>query len=569
MITCPAKPIQITLASIRRYMRFTAPLPVVIVLLILTLPVWGQDPHNHGESALPIKCGTPVWIAGHAPGASDKDKQLLSQLRCDSREVKQRNYLTEAGHFRIHYDVSGRDSVSIRDANLNDVPDYIDSVAFYLEMAWDVEIGMFGYTPPPSDNAGPGPEVDVLVCDLSGAYYGYAIPEYDRPTGPNTVSGFLVLDNDYRGYPTPGIPGLRVTSAHEFHHIVQFSAYRNDLSQASIYEATSVWFERKVHPSINDFRQYSDSLILFPQNYGFSTNATQTTVTGYAHVLYLDYLEKKYGRDVIRRAWEEFRTKPTEWEAWDAALISRGGNLATSYCEFSEWTYRTGDRADSAYLPDAADYPTMRAVVTLPFDGDAISIPSNLLPLSFGLYRIALPRSASILRDTVDVLVTNARTDFGKGTPALPKDRFAITISRDDGPDMKPLRGQGDSVFYRIDDAGGVSCSKVVVDGRPVVFIASHPSPQPFVIDGAERLVVPVPDNGEPVVSASLWIYTSSMRPVADVQQSGLAGANNLVGVVWDGRNRAGELVGSGVYVYELEINGSTYSVGKIAVVRK
>lgn len=544
-------------------------LGLAVTTIILCDTARGQEPHSHGGMGSPIKCGTPIWIAGHAPGASDKERQLLAQLRCDSREVKQRNLLTANGHFRIHFDVTGVDSVSIRDANVNGVPDFIDSVDYYLELAWNVEIGEYGYTPPPADNAGPGPEVDVLVCDLSGAYYGYAIPEYGRPTGPNTVSGFLVLDNDYKGYPTPGIPGLRVTTAHEFHHIVQFSSYRNDLSQASIYEATSVWFERKVHPEIDDFRQYSDSLIVFPQNYGFSTNATQTTVTGYAHVLYLEYLEKRYDRNVVRRVWEEFRTRATEWDALDAALISRGGNLATSYCEFAEWAYRSGDRADTAFLPDAAKYPTMRAIITLPFDGDPISIPSNLLPLSFGLYRVALPRRGSILRDTVDILVTNSRTDFGKGTPALPKDRFTIVVSEQDGTGMKPLRGQADSVFYRIDDPASVSCSKIVVDGRPVVLFASRPSPQPFVVDGAERLVIPVPDNGELINSASLNIYSSSMRPVVTVRQSGLAGANNLVGVVWDGRNSVRELVGTGVYVYELEINGSTYSVGKIAVVRK
>lgn len=547
-------------------MRHLLPALGLIVLDILPTQLTAHDP---SERPVPIKCGLPVWIAAHAADASTKDRELLALLACDSREVKQRTVLSRNGHFRIHFDNSGPDAVAQRDVDFNDVPDYIDSVDYYMEMAWDVEIGQFGFAPPPPDGAGPGPEVDVYICDLSGAFYGYAIPEYDRPTGQNTVSGFLVLDNDYNGYPTPGIPGLRVTSAHEFNHIIQFSAYRNDLTQSSIYEATSVWFERKVHPAIPDYRQYTDSLIVTPQVYGFSTNATQRTVTGYAHVLYLEYLEKRFDRNVVRGIWEEFRTRLTEWESIDAALISRGGNLQTSYCEFAEWTYRTGDRADTALLPNADEYPTMQAAATLPFDSDPVAITATLYPLSFGLYRLAIARRGTILRDTVDLLLTNSRTDFGKGTPTLMKDRFSLVFSRPAGADMKPLRGPGDSIYFRIEDPQSTSCTKVVVGGQPVVFVASHPSPQPFVVDGAERLVIPVQDNGTPVSTARLLIYSTSMRPIAAISQTGLVSVNNIVGVVWDGRGTSGDLVASGIYVYELEINGTVHSVGKIAIVRK
>lgn len=542
-------------------------LPTILAVLGASL-LQAQGPHDDHYHAGSARCGTPVWMAAHAEGATDKERRLLASLACDRRTVKSNSTLSSEGHFRIHYDITGPDAVDPRDLNDNQIPDYIDSVDFYMELAWDVEIDQFEFAPPPPDRAGPGNEVDVFICELSASYYGYAIPEPDNPTGSNTVSGFLVLDNDYIGYPTPGIKGLRVTSAHEFHHIVQFSSYRYDLTQSSIYEATSVWFERKAHPDIPDYRQYTDSLIRFPQNYGFSTNSTTTTVTGYAHVLYMDYVEKRFGRDVVRRMWEEFRTRNTEWESIDAALRTRGGNLPTSYCEFAEWAYRTGNRADTAFFPDAAEFPTMRAVVSTRYEGTPLALPVSLYPLSFALIEIALP-TGTIVGDTIDILLTNARSDFGKGTPTLPRDRFTIEIERDGGVDFRPIRGDGDSIFYRIVDPGGESCSKVIVGGRPIVYVATTASPQPFVVDGAERMVIPIPTTSESVTSARMWLYTSSMRPVTTVEQQGLIGANGLLGVVWDGRGSDGSLVSSGVYVYELEINGTSYSVGKIAVVRK
>jgi hypothetical protein len=67
------------------------------------------------------------------------------------------------------------------------------------------------------------------------------------------------------------------------------------------------------------------------------------------------------------------------------------------------------------------------------------------------------------------------------------------------------------------------------------------------------------------------------MIPIATVRQDGLQGQNNQLGVLWNGRTGTGtlnsqpngDLAPSGVYIYELSINGSKPALGKIAVVRK
>lgn len=544
---------------------------ILLSLLIPSIAAIAQPDHDHdllGKEA--PRCGTFALASLYADGRipTEKERRLLG-LTCDSREVMQNSILSSNGHFRIHYDRTGRNAVAVADLNGNDIPDYIDSVSFYLEYAWDVEINQYGYDAPADDHRDGGPETDVYICALDASFYGYAIPEFNNTTGPNTVAGFLVLDNDYVGYPTPGIKGLAVTTAHEFQHIVQFNRYRVDLSQASIYEATAVWFEQICHPNIPDYRQYVDSLLLSPQNYGFSTNATQTSVTGYCHVLYFDYIAKRLDPQVIRHFWERFRDEPIIWKAMDEELRTRSLNLSDSYCEFAEWSYRTGSRAqDSMFLPGASTLPTMRQALRRNFTGEDLPITDALYPLSFGLYQVTMGRNDPNIRDTVDFLITNTNSSFGKGTPQMPQEAFTIQISSTPHDGYRPVRGPNDSVFYKVVSTSNTICARVILDGRPQSYVATRISPQPFISDGARRLVFNVPTT-EQITSARLTIYTASMGPVATVEQTGLVGYNNLLGVVWDGRDALGVLAASGIYLYELSINDGTPTLGKFALIRQ
>ena len=66
--------------------------------------------------------------------------------------------------FKIHYDVSGSNSVSLVDQNSNGVPDYVDEVARTFDAAWDLEISELGYDQPLSD----GDEFfDVYIKNLA------------------------------------------------------------------------------------------------------------------------------------------------------------------------------------------------------------------------------------------------------------------------------------------------------------------------------------------------------------------------------------------------------------------
>lgn len=543
------------------------------------------DPLAHDHPA--IRCFTPLLIESRrAPEKMAPSLLALLNELCagpsepTGRPIKQVNVLTSGGHFRVHYDTDGDGAVAPRDNNANGVPDYVDSVAYYLELAWRVEIDEMGYMPPPSDRRGPGPEIDVYICELPGTLYGGAWTENDNIVGtdPIRAHGYLVLDNDYAGYPTPGILGLRVTTAHEFHHIVEFSAYRTALSpfenvsQFSLYESTATWMEEKVHPEVDDWRQYAEELLSSPQKYGYSTHSTGDFTTGYAHILYLLYLERRFGEDVVREFWEEFRTRES-FDAIDAVLRRHDFNLSRSYCEFAQVSYYTGFRArDTVLLKEAPTLPAMRAATTRLLDAEETSFEDELYPLSFGLYRLLVPGDNVNIRDTVDFLVTNGRSDIGAGGPTIAKEAFRIDVSRTSHAGYLTLRRDDGDIHYRLVPLGGGSadafCLDVITD-RINQIIATHTSPQPFMNLEGEDMLFAVEGASQEIQRVKVWIYTSSMSRVVEIEQQGLMPRDNQLGVVWNGKDRHGNRVPSGIYLYEMSVNGKPPVLGKFAVVRE
>ena len=560
---------------------------VPIVLLISgSFQAFGQahgehDDHLHSliDGDYPV-CGTHLmWqLQVNEEKLDDKGRELLRQYRVTDQPTMQRNIVSYDGHFRIHYDIDGKHAPSPVDQDSNGIPDYIDSVDFYMELAWKKEIEECGFAPPPPDNIRPGVGgidglVDVFVQALSNSIYGFALPEPGGEIGSRSV-GYLILDNDYVGYPTPGIAGLRVTSAHEFHHIVQFGAYINDYSQGAIFEATSTWMEFKVHPDLTDYRLYFNRFLKQPHAFSFATNDVSDGITGYAHMHYLQSLVQQLDPKIVREIWNQFKSSGKAFDAIDATLRARnaGINLTNSFCTFARWSYFTGSNAvDTMFFAKADLYPTIRSVSTLILDEDLEKvIPNSLSPLSFGLWRLVVPRSDQFDPDTVDFLITNARSMLGTGGPSVsrPED-FTLFVSQSPRGGYTPILYRNDTLYYRLDAPHQDFCVETFFNGSRGILVTVNPLPQPFVNDGADQMVFAVDLSGIAITRVELDIYSASMTKVARVERNGLETRENVQGVIWDGRTSSGEFAPSGVYIFTLAINGSAPSVGKFAVVRK
>lgn len=540
------------------------------------------EPHPHARclTFATLSDAEREKISGQLLGTS-------SALNLDgSRPLLPFSIPSRNNHFLIHYAQAGADAVSIVDNNANSIPDYVDSVAFYMEYAWQIEIDEYGFDAPPQDNqksgeGGPDARLDVYICNMPSTFYGAAFPETQNQLGDGRVPSFLVVDNDYdpKTYKqTNGIAALKVTTAHEFHHMVQFG-YRcaitplSTISQKTLYEATSVWFERVAHPDVRDYVQYTDAFLEAPQKYGFATQDVDDGVTGYAHALYIGYAAKQFGRDVVRAMWEEFRTRES-LSAMDAALRKRNSNLQNSWCQFAEWCYYTGKRArDTQYFNDAATLNRsrgMRTAATASLNSGTAMASDLLYPLSFGLYRLVISTDNPNVRDTVDYLVTNAKWDIanGAGGPGAKLEEFTLESDAEERPGFVAITAGADTiVFYKSAVPNQNFCINPIVNGAKTNFIAVRPSPQPFVADGGNQLVFAVDNSNELIKTIKVWIYSSAMTRVRELEQTELQGANNLLGAVWDGRDNAGRLVPTGVYLYEVSVNGAPPTLGKVAVI--
>ncbi len=361
----------------------------------------------------------------------------------------------------------------------------------------------------------------------------------------------------------------------EFHRIVQFSS-RYDLSQASLYESTATWMEFKVHPDLADFVGYFNALLTEPHLYAYSTHNVADVVTGYGHMNYLQSLVQQLDETIVRDIWDEFKVNGKSFDAINQALLKTGSglNLSNSYCTFARWSYFTGANSkEEPYFAKPEQYGTIvpAQIRSMPLDEET-SFVSTLMPLSFGVWRLTIPRSGGFNPDTVDFLVTNARSDLGAGGIQWLRNSepFTLDVSRTAKANYLPVSFGTENIYYRLTAPHPNFCVEVIINGSSGITTIALPTPQPFVNDGADKMVFAVQVGAETVISdIKLDIYSTNMTPIATIRQQGLETLNNLNGIIWDGRDRKDNVVPSGVYIYTLQINNSEPSVGKFAVVRK
>ena len=199
-----------------------------------------------------------------------------------------------SGRFRVHYTTEGTDAVPASDINMDGVPDYVEECVSALELAWRVEVDTLGYLPPPADGGKGGNDaIDVYLRDLSKAgpggssYYGLtsldtrlqAAPAETYTTWIDVDNDFAESDRDARGnasFATFGIDALRVTCAHEFHHVIQCGRYGIAGSNRSLYELTSTWMEIRTWPDVRDWAAYTSRLLLTPEQWPLSDESANT-----------------------------------------------------------------------------------------------------------------------------------------------------------------------------------------------------------------------------------------------------------------------------------------------------
>jgi hypothetical protein len=298
-------------------------------------------------------------------------------------------------NFCVHWTDKGVAAPKKTDkAPANGVPDFVDEVAAAAALSHSVENGTLGWREPLPDGTkgsrggkGTAGETDIYLDALGSGLFGYATTD-GRARGKNQLPGYLVVDNDYKGFSGTPVDLMRATMAHEYNHVVQFAI---DLKQDGwMYESTATWMEEQVYPGINDYVNFLEPSIRFPQEPLAETDRDAFKLYGSA--IWNHYLSAVYGVDVIRAAWEAgLGAKPRHFavSAYDRAIRDAGG-LGFSQ-EFVGFAAATAEWRSTTTFPDPGLYTDIKRSGALGKGRDG-----KLAHTGYRLFKVKRPASGDV-----------------------------------------------------------------------------------------------------------------------------------------------------------------------------
>ncbi|MCZ4500148.1 MAG: hypothetical protein JWQ74_2703 [Marmoricola sp.] len=372
-------------------------------------------------------------------------------------------------HFLIHY----QSAAPLLGPNQKTTLTQVKLTADKIEEAYKAEVTKMGFRAPRSDSAtaspgdpnNPNGKIDVYLADLGGnnrGLYGYVSTD-DSDTS-STAAPYMVLDNDFKPSQFGGAPAvnsLKVTVAHEFFHAVQF-AY--DYQEASWFlEATAVWMEDQVYPTINDYLQYlGDSQITQP---GVSLNANPDP---YAGVIFWKFLSERFHdtgiiRDVFNKAAVSAGNRNGR-QAVAAEMVARKTTFSIQFGNYASWnTLPAGSYADRRYFPAFKRWFTKTLGKGATTGSKAISL-NHLASSNFVLYPGSSLRSSSRVKVTVNgpnrVHVPTARVQVRYRSGAVTTSKVALD-SAGNGSTYVPFGdGKVSSVVVTLSNASAADNSQ-------------------------------------------------------------------------------------------------------------
>ena len=535
-------------------------------------------PGGFAGGAEPHYCATPLAVAAvEATRSADPfaGRLLARALR---RPALTHEVVSPSGRFRVHYDTEGPDAVDPADAGGNGRPDYVDRVMILADSAWQVQIEDLGYREPPRDGGeGGGDEIDIYLTDLGRSNrYGLTYPMSAGASGPS----YLEIENDFEnavfgragaceGYSgSRGLDALRVTLAHEFFHVVQFGYYQG-LDGSWWQEATATWMEDVIHPGVNDYLQYVCVFLGSPER-ALDGGDPRVDLHPYGSSIFAFFLDQRYGREVMRRAWEEHgRRRSAGLDNLDRALRDFNGEagetgpeagLERAFSDFAVWSWFVGDRHRDEFFAEGDLYATRREPA-FPVSAGADTADTGAVDHLASRYLRFDPRllpGGATLR--IDQPRGRWRNRLLLAAPGSFEDRplggDPVTVHGWDAWDEVVLvlsnvdfdgRGYGYEVAVEYDPGlGGTAPAAARLD-------PGWPNPFRPALHGEARIPFAL---SRPSAATRLILYAADGGRVRSFDLGPLAARRYLDRVRWDGANESGEPVGSGIYYAVLEAEG-------------
>lgn len=475
-----------------------------------------------------------------------------------------------SGKFRVHYDTIGTEAVSTLDEDFNGIPDYIDSTLIFLEISYDVQVNQLAWNAPLSDsslsNNGGNGAIDVYIMDMSTAKfinttgtYGVAAPDdlFESNIGN---SGVLYIDNNYTDsiYKTRSYEALKVTIAHEFHHVIQFSYVKNHPSQ-TVFEMMATYMEDKVFEGILDMKNYVNPLLKNPLNYQLSEGSI---FVGYMYNIYLHYMDLKYGQQIVEELWVSVLNKQGNYlNIWDSFLQENYNvTIEETFVDFYQWCYYTGEKSiEGKYFPFADKLDGMIPKNVYTYSNPSVSESKQLYPLGFNLFKVIYPYTITgSTNDTIDVLITNVNADNIDYDPS--SDTYFFATTKNQMVDSEKLTNI--DYYFQTD-------FKETFDYHIFEYPGLHPddfagpSPSPYRMSLHNSLLFPVSENHQAFEKVELQILNSNMQNIHKEEVS-IEIINNKKVINF---SNSKILNSSGIYFYSIK-SADDSKFGKFAVVK-
>ena len=531
-----------------------------------------------GLSTGGVKCGTSLlgeaslrW--GELPVASRRAVESVLQ-----RQSLQKSRLSSQAHFRVHYDTTGFRQPALLLNNTTRIPDtheaYVDSVLGILEQVWSEEVSVLGYSAPPPDGVkGGGPEYDVYIIPQQSGLFGATYWEPDDVVSSSPTeryATYIEIDNDYAGYRTPGMDGLRVTAAHEFFHAIQVGSsgvWRTETkSDFYFYELASTWMEDVVYDEVNDYlfevRDYLTAAggrgfrDLQGRAYPFTTYGVPTTYYGYERCLFAHFLEAKFGRPLMRDIWRAMAAEPF-LRAITSELEKRGTNLEREYAWFSFWNYYTADRADTVqYYPEGNLYPRLDPHVRMLYNGYFSTISTSGAPLSDQHFEFVT------LGDTIHAIVANVdAVGASMSNPGFAS--LALTASTTPQGGVRQTLANGAEMSLAVERQEDWRALYVLTSTGTDARNSGTPSPNPLSLGVNAVLTIPI--EGTPSATASVWLLSSSLDLVYSCELPVVQQFGRNVATLSSSELRSS--VSSGIHFLVVRTGGNEFT-WKIAIIQ-
>jgi hypothetical protein len=553
-----------------------------LVLSIPNISISKDDYHNN-------KCGF------HLIHTADGRDALMRRVNTKNGapNVGQRTHISPKGVFIIHYDITGFNAPDLKDSDMNGVPDYIDSVAYYMDKAYELQVEQLGYASPAPDGGRRGTqEYDIYIWDLgnsdddpwhpnyhAGGLYGYTFfneeIDYVSSDGFDKFYSYIVLDNDYsptdsirpqnqtsrarQAYSTFGMEGLKITATHEFQHAIQLIYGRSSPASIGIMEMCAVSMEIRQYPEINDYLQYVRHIFNNMSSYPFGVDSPDM---GYGYSLFAKYLILNYGDDVLKRLWELVGNKIEVYGALDSALKELNTNLNDELSKFSEWAYHTGSRSiEGMYFPNALSLPEIKFFGTQMYSSPSVSDSRTLDPLEIRSLRYIFNNGKDITNDTVDVVLLNSDLNAAKNQFRIKREYFVgISELHQSGWDMIPNL----NYYYTVESPQAFLQSKIYVRKGDFLFAIEYAFPNSFNPEIDEALHFPAPESSNLYENLEVIIYNTDMVALK-TEKLPVGSFNGRKVLSWSNFPRD---MANGVYIYGIYHNDDM-SIGKFTVLKK